>query len=123
MSFDVITELNDKFIVFKLIGKHEGKIIEKELVGLFDKIIRYIKEHDCKNVLIDASEMSYRLVLLDKFHIGEYIAEMFKGKIAKIACLRCADHIDDFTETVAYNRGAEFRFFNNKEKAIKWLLE
>jgi len=37
--------------------------------------------------------------------------------------LRCADNKDNFTETVATNRGSDFKFFNNEKDSINWLKE
>jgi hypothetical protein len=58
---------------------------------------------------------------LDRFFIGEKIAEVLRSKV-KLAVVWPPDHMDKLTESVAVNRAAYMRMFVEPKEAKKWLL-
>lgn len=116
---DINTEITkkDSYIHFKLNGEFPGI----EILTGFDKIIESSEKYNIKNILLDIRNFNYDLSNMDSFNIGQYIANTYSEYKLKIACLRKKDKKNDFTETVAINRGAFFKLFNNEKEAIDWL--
>jgi len=108
----------DNYIHFKITGDYPGKEVFKD----FDQIIEASNKYDCPIILLDCTDFKYELSTYDRYEIGEYIAETYGSKHLKIALVGNPKNTDPFTETVAQNRGANFRMFSEQEKAIKWLL-
>jgi hypothetical protein len=78
-----------------------------------------------KLLLVDVTSMpSYKPTTMERFQIGEHGANI-SGHLARVACLALPEQIDpqDFTPTVARNRGLSIRAFTNRDQAIAWLLE
>jgi len=111
----------DGYIDFKVEGVFENSNFNKELIELFYMIEDSAFKYNCTKVLLDAKDLDYNINDFDRYRIGEMIASFYKKNFIRIACLRCKDIINDFTEVVAYNRGAYFKFFNDKKEAINWL--
>ena len=113
------TEIENKidYIHFKLKGEFPGV----QILNGFDKLVESSKEFNIKKILLDIRDFDYNLSYLESFNIGEYIAKTYNKYFLKVACLRNLNKKDNFTETVAVNRGAFFRFFNDENKAIDWL--
>ncbi|MEE8565606.1 MAG: hypothetical protein V3S79_04365 [Candidatus Thermoplasmatota archaeon] len=123
MSFETEIEKNDCYIHFRLKGVFEGFEIDKEIIDVFYKIEESAKRYDCFRVLLDATELDYKINDSERYKIGEYVANIYRKNLIKIACLRCSNMKDDFTEIVATNRGALFKFFNDEKEAVKWLKD
>jgi len=66
----------------------------------------------------------YRPTTAERFQIGSHIATLIKGLI-RFACLATTDQIDpeNFTARVATNRGRPAPVFNQRKKAIAWVLQ
>ena len=97
------------------------KNFDEELVDCFKIIYESVKKFDCYRVLLDAVDLDYKIDYIQRYRIGEMIGNLYKKDLIRIACLRCLDKKDDFTEIVAHNKGAIFKFFNDKKEAIDWL--
>jgi hypothetical protein len=106
------------YIHFKLSGEFPGKNILKD----FDQILQASDNYNCSTILLDCINFKYELTTYDRYEIGEYIADTYGKKHLKIAFLGNPDVVDSFTETVAQNRGANFRMFTKEQEAIDWLL-
>jgi hypothetical protein len=112
----------DGYIDFKIKGIFENLNFNKELLEVFYQIEDSSNRYDCPRVLLDATCLDYNITDMDRYKIGDMIAKIYKKKLIRIACLRCENIINDFTEIVAYNRGAYFKFFKYRDEAIKWLI-
>ena len=123
MGFETEIEKMDEHIHFRLKGDFTGFEIDKELIDVFYKIEESVNRYNCFNVLLDATELDYKIRTNERYKIGEFIANLYRKNFIKIACLRSSDKKDDFTEIVATNRGAVFKLFNNDKEAIKWLKD
>jgi len=123
MGFEKEIEKRDEHIHFRLKGDFTGFEIDKELIDVFYKIEESVTRYNCFKVLIDATELDYKIRTNERYKIGEFIANLYRKNFIKIACLRCSDKKDDFTEIVATNRGAVFKFFIDEKEAINWLKD
>ena len=113
----------DYYIHFKVKGVFEKSDFDKELIDVFYKIEESANDFNCLRILLDATELEYNISDTERYRIGDMIANMFNKNLIRIACLRCRNIINDFTEIVAFNKGAVFKFFNDEKEAIKWLSE
>jgi len=123
MGLEADIENREGFIHFRVKGVFKHSEINSELIDVFGKMVESVKQYDCFRVLLDTRELDYEINVLERFKIGEYISKIWRKEFIEIACLRCADKTDDFTETVATNRGSVFKFFNNEKESIDWLKE
>jgi len=113
----------DDYIYFKVKGVFENINMNNELVNYSKIISNCVDEYNCRNVLLDISKLEYDINSINRYRVGLGIQKLFAKHFVRIACLRNKNVIDDFAEIVASNRGAVFKFFNNKKKAIEWLKE
>jgi len=73
-------------------------------------------------VLIDLVAVTYtELPTLELFFIGEKVAEVLRDRV-KVAMVWHGDTREDFLQTVASNRAASIRIFQDTETAAVWLL-
>lgn len=121
MEIEKLIEKKNGYIHFKLKGTFQGLKIDKEIINVFSKIVESAVKYDCLRILLDAKDLDYKIDNIERYKIGEYIANIYKKNLIRIACLRCVNINDDFTEIVAKNRGANFKFFNDELEAINWL--
>ncbi len=121
MGVEKLIEKKKDYIHIKLKGLFQDVGIDKEIINVFSKIVESAMKYDCYRILLDATELNYEIDNIERYKIGEYIANVYKKNQIRIACLRCLNMKDDFTEIVATNRGAYFKFFNNEKEAINWL--
>lgn len=66
----------------------------------------------------------YRPSTAERFQIGSHIAQLMKT-LTRFACLAKTEQIDseNFTARVATNRGSPAPVFNNRKKAVAWVLD
>ena len=121
MGIEKFIEKKKDYIHIKLKGIFQDVEIDKEIINVFSKIIESSMKYDCFRILLDATDLNYEIDNIERYKIGEYIANVYKKDHIRIACLRSLNIKDDFTEIVATNRGAYFKFFNNETEAINWL--
>ena len=123
MSIKTTSEKKDEYIHFRVKGVFQSLDIDRPLIDVFYEIVESADRYDCFKVLLDASELDYQIETIQKNKIGEFVANICNKNLIKIACLRNSIHIDDFTELVARNRGADFKFFDDEKEAINWLKD
>ncbi len=73
-------------------------------------------------ILINARQVNRPMVGLDRFWMGEYIAELF-GPRYRIAVLYVKEFINKFAENVAVNRGADLLVTHDDAEALEWLMK
>ena len=123
MSIETTSEKKDEYIHFRVKGVFQKFDIDRSLIDVFYEIVESADRYDCNKVLLDASELDYKIETIEKNKIGEFVANFCNKNLIKIACLRNLVHIDNFTELVAHNRGADFKFFNDEKEAVNWLKD
>ena len=77
------------------------------------------KEH-LKKVLVDITKMTGSPSIIDRYETGVEISKYWGTKI-QVAAVATESLINFSTETVAVNRGANFRVFIEMNAALKWL--
>jgi hypothetical protein len=75
-------------------------------------------------ILVDETQLEYRLGMLDSYYSGEFIAEIAQ-KPYKLAVVCRQEGWDEtkFWETVAVNRGVPVRVFADMDRAEEWVRE
>lgn len=121
MSITTSIELKNNIITYRLKGIFDGLNIDNEIINIFQEMLENVKKYNCKRVLMDTTKLEYDIITSEKHKIGEFVANICNKNMIELACLRNLDKIDDFTEIVATNRGAKFKFFKDEKKAISWL--
>jgi hypothetical protein len=121
MSINTDIQLKNDYIHFKINGVFSGLDIDTKILDIFHKVVEYAEKYNCFRVLLDATELDYEIGVDEEYKIGEFIANIYRKNLIRIACLRTSDKKDDFTEIVAYNRGASFKFFYDENEAVNWL--
>ena len=72
--------------------------------------------------LVDERELCYHLSTIDSFESGSFVAEMAPlGLKIAVTCNLEGKADTEFWETVAVNRGAEIKIFDDIESAEEWL--
>ena len=81
-------------------------------------------ERKADRLLFDITAIeNYRPTTAERFQIGSHIAGLI-NRLNRFACLATTDQIDpeNFTSRVATNRGRPAPVFNERKKAIAWVL-
>jgi hypothetical protein len=115
----------------KIIVNHKENHIYTFVSGEYDKIelISYLEiiRNECEKekiyrVIFNLLDMKGAMTRqMDRFFFGEEISKKLGYRI-KLAGVWIENNIDNFVETVAVNRGANFHSFGDIDSAKKWLL-
>ena len=82
------------------------------------------KAHDANRVLIVCEDPHPIFNKIDAYWVGEAIAAKLQGvRAAVFVPDRPIADLEDFTGQVARSRGAEFRFFSDRDTALRWLMK
>ena len=73
-------------------------------------------------ILIDAFALPAPPADMDRFWIGEALAQIFGGGDFKITILYPSELINKFAENTAVNRGARLLVIGDEEAALRWLI-
>jgi hypothetical protein len=78
---------------------------------------------DKTRVLVDETQLEYKLSTIDTFNSGRFISQL-TPKPHKIAVICKSDgwHDAKFWETVAVNRGVSVQVFRDRDDAESWVL-
>jgi hypothetical protein len=74
-----------------------------------------------RRVLIDLSRVTGIPPDIDRFELGERLAQAF-GSTHAVAIIGRKESVNRLAETVALNRGAVLRVFFTEQEALSWLL-
>ncbi len=106
--------------------------LQMKISGEFDEsvfnsfptiILTKCQELEMKKVLVDTLSVDYlKLSVLNRFFLGEELAEKTRGKL-KIAIVVPSQYINKLLETVAINRGASVFVIDTVEDAKQWLTK
>ena len=118
MNSSISFEKNEDYLQFTYSGKYD-----------FDELMSYLKmienkctEENIHKALLDLLQMEGAMTNdMERFYLGEELSTLFGYKI-KFAYVSQVQYTTRFGETVAINRGANSRVFNDLESARKWLL-
>ena len=119
MNFDYSIEKNDNYLYLNISGQFEIN----EFLNLPALMKAECEKEKIFKVLVNGFNINgTNLSTIDRFSMGERIAHVFSSN-TKIAVLWPDKHNNQFAETVAINRGADFRVFGNMEAAKEWLVQ
>jgi hypothetical protein len=119
-NFSIKFEKKDDYLYVFVKGLKDSLTVSKRM---WEKIYTKAKELGFEAVLIE-EDFPNQLSTLEMLQIGEFIAEKFMGfKIAHVDRHLSDVELNKFGETVAVNRGAFGRVFNNIMDAEKWLKQ
>jgi hypothetical protein len=114
--------------------RDESAFLRVTAAGICDDLDR-LKEHvlavnsaalsaGLTEVLVDERKMSYHLTTIDSFESGKFVARMSRfGITAAVVYNPDAESDSRFWETVAVNRGAMLRAFDDIDDAENWLRQ
>ena len=93
--------------------------------GRTRRLIYVIREssdgHQLRRVLLDLTGVIGRPPDMDRFELGERLAQVF-GSTYTLAIIGRKESVNRLAETVARNRGADLRVFFTEQDALNWLL-
>jgi hypothetical protein len=89
---------------------------------LLDQIVKECKKKNHKKVMVDLLNVKGSLSEIDRFKIGEKIAQLFPIPYRMLAIVK-EERINRFGENTAVNRGANLHVASNKKDGLDWLLE
>ena len=118
-SFNMTFELKDKYLYCEIFED----INVNNYILIFQNILKYANSNNKNRILIDGRKIHVFANVLNRFDIGEFMANYVKFA-CKIAALTSEKEFKKrFAETVARNRGLNFLVFLEEQQAIKWLLK
>jgi len=118
MQSDYLLEKNPGYISFTIYGRYNADKFESYGKMLADTC----RKEKINKVLVNALELKGTdLSVLERYFIGEKIADILPT--IKMAVVWPEQHITNFAETVARNRGGFVKVVGNIENARKWLME
>ena len=78
-------------------------------------------DHKLRRVLVDFTGVSGEPPDIDRFELGERLAQVF-GSTHTLAIIAREESVNRLAETVAQNRGVPLRVFFSEREALAWLL-
>jgi hypothetical protein len=101
--------------------KAKGTYSLSDAYALLDRIYAESLETNCKNTLLDISEVAGKVPGMDRFNLAEYASGLWKYPI-RVAIVYRAEEIDKFFENAASNRGVSTIVVPDVQTALKWLI-
>jgi hypothetical protein len=105
-------------------AKFTGPGAAEEVWQQYELIAYRCKRANKNKLLLHFLEAHGEISLVDRYFLGSE-AQIFERNDIQVAVAGRPEHLDEkrFGETVARNRGVNFRVFTNVEDAEKWMLE
>jgi hypothetical protein len=101
--------------------KVKGTYSLSDAYALFDRIYAESLETNCKNTLLDISEVAGKVPGMDRFNLAAYASRLWKYPI-RVAIVYRAEEIDKFFENAGSNRGVSTIVVPDVQTALKWLI-
>jgi hypothetical protein len=89
-------------------------------LSTIQEIGEYCQKEKLNKVLVDLLKVTGNPSILDRYHFGVEIARVWGPRI-KAAAIAEPSLVNFMAETVAVNRGANFKVFFDRDKASTWL--
>jgi hypothetical protein len=120
MSTDFSLEFTGKYI--HIIHAPDYEISPESNEKLWKELSQASKKYKCLKIFAEGATQKRRVTSLDAYQSGAQAAEAIPGlKLAICIYEYKPDETTQFFKNVAFNRGANIEFFNDKKKALKWL--
>ena len=107
-----------------LFGRASGVRTSDTVTAMTIEIFNTAIDNNLSKVLIDVNELKGKLGILDSYRVVTEVFQNLRGKGIRKAAIfdeQASSRREWFIETVARNRGFNFRIFANLEDALKWL--
>jgi hypothetical protein len=117
MEYQVSYEVRSRYLLVRMAGRYDP-VGAREL---FDAVRARAVEENLHHIFIHALEVGDPETELDRYLMGEAIAEMLPLPF-KVAILYKPNY-DKFTENAAVVRGADVLICSDPDEALQWLLE
>lgn len=94
----------------------------EDVIAYGEAVMAETTKHGCTRILVDESDLDYRLDTVDTYNLARYYAKTFHVA-AKVALVASKENLEDakFWETTIRNRGGLCNVFTSKDKAKAWL--
>lgn len=96
------------------------EVVSDDMPEFLTEMSAFCDEAGCRKVLILGPKTQVDLSTLDLFELGEEIASS-RLQIAMVESHDASDKDENFLETVVFNRGGPFQFFDTEDDAKHWL--
>ncbi len=121
VKYSVTVNQEKRFIIASVEGKwrvEESDKLTKEMVAL-------ARKYGFSSALIDHRKLKINMSTLLAFRRPTQLKEFFSGLNPKVAFLypEGKESLYSFIESVAQNRGINFRIFRHEDDAITWLTD
>ncbi|MDD5152302.1 MAG: hypothetical protein PHC28_17805 [Flavobacterium sp.] len=103
-----------------LVAKVSGRWLTTDALESIEAIKNEANTQKINHILLDLQDLSLPDNEMTRFFSGEKISNAFDYSF-KIAAYSQREKINRFAETVAVNRGANFKVFDCESDAINWL--
>lgn len=117
MDLEVTSEIQAEYL--KITAKGRWQLAD--IMKLIQEIKVRSERSGQNKVLVDILGIEGNPSQMDRFYVGERIAEVFGPKL-KVSVVAPDDRINKFAETTAVNRGARFNVSSSEQEAINWLM-
>ncbi len=118
MDVELTFQVHGDYLLVKGRGPSDLESTRKALVLIEEKA----RQTGLTHILIDARDVEAPRRELDRFFMGELVAELF-GPRFRIAVVYQADRINKFAENTAVNRGANMLVAAEEDRAVQWLMQ
>ena len=123
MSYTIEVTPEDNHLHITVGGENSPDTVRNYL----SDILAAVKRHGQSNILIEENLRGPSIKILDMFDVVTKASERTAPNILRIAYIDMNKDHDrkalQFAETVALNRGINVRLFDNRQEALRWLLD
>jgi hypothetical protein len=120
MSSDFSLTFHGKYI--HIMHSEDYEISPESNEKLWKELDKACLEYKCLKVFAEGASQKRKVTSLEAYKSGIQAAESIPGlKLAICIYEYTTDDTTEFFKNVAYNRGANIEFFNDKKKDLEWL--
>ena len=111
-----VYQVKGKYLLVRIVEPYSLKLV----LATIGEAAARCRQEQLDRLLADLREMVGVPTIMDRYEMGVEIARVFGSKIQ---CAAVADPglINWLAESVAVNRGANFKVFSDMAEAMKWL--
>ena len=100
------------------------EITPESMADAWQQIHAACREHKCNRVLVEAVVPTREMTRVDAYRVGSMATSGPLGlRVALCFYGYKPDNVSEMFQLVTENRGAVIAFFENKEKALRWLRD
>jgi hypothetical protein len=100
-----------------------GDVTANDLMQSMETVMNIQRERGISKVFVDATKQTSMPSTMPVFEFGSKLAQNAGALRFAVAVLQNTKEKVGFLETVARNRGAQFKIFDSTEAALAWLMK